>query len=214
MKYLFATLALVLCLSTCGHAQPSIEYKPGRTDSARWVLERDGQTFRQQEYDTLTNTIIYGQTLFNQGGFIGGGVVAPVSDFYDEKAIQFISTVGIPMSEDRQIIAGNLAVFGGIQASPLSRDTSMAQELIGNWSISGPSCGMPSDTMKFYFAPDSTYLRVQASDDSGDFDSILTIGDGVVNFFSDPFGEQITIVRIDDETWAGANGCRWTKVQE
>lgn len=215
MKYFFPLLLLFI-VCTCVRAQVEIQYKPGRTDSARWVYEvtfNNGfsQTY-YQPYDTLPEVIDYGRILFYQSGFIGYGRIADNNEYYTQNLLNYIRTQDMPIASERLEIANEIASIAPL-SNPMIRDTSLAAEMKGLWTINSAACGMPNDTMEFYTIPGVELLNVAPAGGSGS--TVTFLGDGVLNIYSADFVTNVTIVReIEGQQWRSANGCVWQKIVE
>jgi hypothetical protein len=214
MKQLL-TLLLILCACTCLSAQdvPSIELKPGTTDSARWEVAYTFQGSEQiatTEWDTLPNIVEYGEVLYLSGGFIGAYRIDACEDLITAEVRTFVNTQGAIIDPVRQVVATELGSYGSY---PITKDTASSYLLIGEYEINGPSCGMSADTMEFSIAGFNVELVLwHPKDDASGGQSVLILGEGVISVYSDVFSEQVTVVQQDSVTWRGANNCVWTKL--
>ena len=212
MKYLIITFLFSVSLSLSG--QPSVTLKPGTTDSARWELTRelvDGSTVSYLGvYDTLPNIIEFGKELYRSGGFIGGGRIPPVTDYYSDSVLDFIRTQGIPMNNDREVIAGILASVGSSGDQPMIYDTLTNYSFIGTWVVEEASCGMPNDTIVVRTTTNANGGLLEALDinETSAFGTVQNIGLGVISVLSPSqgFGQMITIVQKDSTHWEGPIG--------
>lgn len=210
MRFLLFAILFLSAVST--NAQATIEFKPGRTDSARWKYEvnllNGGGSVSTEPYDTLPAVIAYGELLYNQGGFIDGHYIAPRRLSYTDEVIEYATSNVTSLDIEAAQVADALASIGSGEYNLLKYDTITNADFIGTYFILSASCGFDaftSVTVAIQSDANGHYLELTGGDAPV---VVFNVSPGVVRFDVPNFNYgPIELFRASDIQWRTAYNC-------